>query len=113
VNELTLNANPLKVREYLAAGLPVVSSAIPEVERIGLCKLARTTEEFVQQVDAALAEGPGPSLARAQRIFHESWDARVDAIRGQVAAAMVRRRAAQSGGLQRRGWRGGDSPGPA
>jgi len=28
MNELTLAANPLKIREYLAAGLPVVSSAI-------------------------------------------------------------------------------------
>ena len=34
VNELTLNANPLKAREYLAAGLQVVSTAIPEVEAI-------------------------------------------------------------------------------
>ena len=32
VSEVTLNANPLKAREYLAAGLPVVSTAIPEVE---------------------------------------------------------------------------------
>ena len=29
-NELTENANPLKLREYLAAGLPVVSTDIPE-----------------------------------------------------------------------------------
>lgn len=91
VNELTLNSNPLKVREYLAAGLPVVSSALPEVERVGLCKLARTTEEFVQRVDECLREGAGPSLARAQRIFHESWDARVDEIRRHVGAALMRR----------------------
>jgi len=39
VNELTLAANPLKVREYLAAGLPVVSTAIPEVERLGVCRI--------------------------------------------------------------------------
>ena len=29
VGRLTLNANPLKVREYLASGLPVVSSDLP------------------------------------------------------------------------------------
>lgn len=93
VNELTLNANPLKVREYLAAGLPVVSSAIPEVEKVGLCKIARTSEEFVQKVDECLAEGAGPSQERAQRIFHESWDSRVDDIRRHVGAAIIRRRA--------------------
>src|SRR5262249_58655080 len=36
LNELTLNANPLKVREYLAAGLPGVSTDIPQVRRPGL-----------------------------------------------------------------------------
>lgn len=89
-SELTLNANPLKVREYLAAGLPVVATALPEVERIGLCKLARTPEEFVRQVEACLAEGGGPSRERAQRIVHESWDAKVDEIRHHVGAAMAR-----------------------
>src|SRR5262249_55425523 len=34
INELTLAANPLKLREYLAAGLPVIASAIPEAERL-------------------------------------------------------------------------------
>lgn len=92
INELTLNANPLKVREYLAAGLPVVSTPIPEVEKVGLCRLARTTEEFVQQVDAALEEGAGPSMERAKRIFHESWDSRVDDIRRHVGYALRRRR---------------------
>lgn len=91
VNELTLNSNPLKVREYIAAGLPVVSSAIPEVEKVGLCKIARTTEEFVQKVDECLAEGAGPKLERARKIFHESWDARVDDIRRHVGQATARK----------------------
>lgn len=87
-NELTLNANPLKVREYLAAGLPCVSTPLPEVERVGLCKLAKTPAEYVAQVDAALAEGAGPDRKRAQKIFHESWDARVDDIRRYFGARM-------------------------
>ena len=87
-NELTLNANPLKVREYLAAGLPCVSTPLPEVEQVGLCKLARTPEEAVRQVEACLQEGAGPSRERAQWIFHESWQVRVEEIRGHVARTM-------------------------
>ncbi len=37
LNRLTLNANPLKIREYLAAGLPVVSTDIPEVRILDMC----------------------------------------------------------------------------
>ncbi|ADO71488.1 spore coat polysaccharide biosynthesis glycosyltransferase ExoP [Stigmatella aurantiaca] len=90
VNELTLNANPLKVREYLAAGLPVVSTDIPEVRKVGLCKIATSTEDFVRKVDECLAEGPGPDRTRAERIFHESWDARVEEIRSFVGEAMLK-----------------------
>ncbi|OJT21566.1 glycosyltransferase [Archangium sp. Cb G35] len=90
VNELTLNANPLKVREYLAAGVPVVSSDIPEVRKVGLCKLAKDTEDFVRKVDECLAEGAGPSRERAERIRHESWEAKVEEIRGFVGEAMVK-----------------------
>ncbi len=95
VNELTLNSNPLKVREYLAAGLPVVSSPIPEVEKVGLCRIAATPEDFVRGVDEALKQGAGPSMERAKRIFHESWDARVDEIRRHVGMATRRKEAQQ------------------
>src|SRR5690349_7342882 len=87
-NELTLNANPLKVREYLAAGLPCVSTPLPEVEKVGLCRLARTPEEAVQQVEECLREGAGPSRERAQQIFHESWQARVEEIRRHVGRTL-------------------------
>ncbi|PTL77279.1 spore coat polysaccharide biosynthesis glycosyltransferase ExoP [Vitiosangium sp. GDMCC 1.1324] len=90
VNELTLNANPLKVREYLAAGLPVVSSDIPEVRKVGLCKVASSTEDFVRKVDECLADGAGPTRERAERIRHESWEAKVEEIRGFVGEAMVK-----------------------
>jgi glycosyltransferase involved in cell wall biosynthesis len=85
VNELTLNANPLKVREYLAAGLPVVSTPIPEVDVLGLCRIAASPDEFIMHIEEALAE-PGPSPARSEAIRHESWGARLDEIRGHLAS---------------------------
>lgn len=80
INELTLNANPLKVREYLAAGLPVVSTAIPEVEVLGLCRIGRDHDSFMRELEEALAD-PGPSRERSEAIRHESWAARLDDIR--------------------------------
>ncbi|HEY3447936.1 MAG TPA: glycosyltransferase [Myxococcales bacterium] len=91
VNELTLNSNPLKVREYLAAGLPVVSTAIPEVEQLGQCLVAHDTPQFLAQVRRALRV-PGPRRARSDRIRSESWEARLEEIRGHVAALESSRR---------------------
>jgi glycosyltransferase involved in cell wall biosynthesis len=84
INELTLNANPLKVREYLAAGLPVVSTAIPEVEVLGLCRIGHDKESFIREVEIALQD-PGPTVARSEQIRSESWNARVDELREHMA----------------------------
>jgi glycosyltransferase involved in cell wall biosynthesis len=85
ISELTLNANPLKVREYLAAGLQVVSTAIPEVEVLGQCRIGSNAEEFIREIELALAD-PGPGRARSEAMRAESWEARVDEIRGHLAS---------------------------
>ena len=85
ISEVTLNANPLKVREYLAAGLPVVSTAIPEVEVLGMCRIGRDPAGFIAEIEAALAD-PGPKAARSEQVRSESWAARIEEIRGHVAA---------------------------
>jgi len=85
ISEVTLNANPLKAREYLAAGLPCVSTAIPEVEVLGQCGIGRTHEEFLQRIDEALQQ-PGPQLSRSERMKSESWSARLNDIRCHLAS---------------------------
>lgn len=85
VNEVTLNANPLKLREYLAAGLPVVSTAIPEVEVLDSCRIAQNKEEFVRHLGAALLE-PGPSAARSDAVRDQSWEARLAEIAGHLSS---------------------------
>jgi len=83
-NELTVNANPLKLREYLAAGLPVIASPIPEVVRYASqVALASTAEEYEKAIDALLKKDDlGPSLARSAKMASESWDAKVIEIEG-------------------------------
>ncbi|HEY2744491.1 MAG TPA: glycosyltransferase [Polyangia bacterium] len=78
-NELTENANPLKLREYLAAGLPVVSTDIPEAVAVAErgVYLADGADAFVTRVGEALQECAGPDRARSDAMARESWDAKV------------------------------------
>ncbi|HEY1585987.1 MAG TPA: glycosyltransferase [Polyangia bacterium] len=78
-NELTENANPLKLREYLAAGLPVVSTDIPEAVAVAErgVYLADGADAFVTRVGEALSGSAGPDRARSDAMARESWDAKV------------------------------------
>jgi glycosyltransferase involved in cell wall biosynthesis len=89
MNELTLAANPLKLREYLAAGLPVVATPLPEVKRLGnLVRTATTPEEFLAEVEVLLAEGRrGPDLAESAKMDSESWDGKVEQLSRLLVAA--------------------------
>ncbi len=80
VNQLTQSANPLKVREYLAAGLPVVSTAIPEVEMMGNCLIGESHEDFIRRTEEALKD-PGRREEISDSVAHESWEARVQELR--------------------------------
>lgn len=84
INELTLAANPLKVREYLAAGLETVSTDIPEVRILDFCRIGETHEEFIKEIEAALTT-PEPREKISDSIRAESWEARVDELRQIVA----------------------------
>ena len=88
MNELTLASNPLKVREYLAAGLPVVSTAIPEVERLGVCRIGKDAGEIVREIAAAITAGAGPSEVRAAQVRGEGWEARVEEMEEIVVSAL-------------------------
>jgi glycosyltransferase involved in cell wall biosynthesis len=80
VNELTLAANPLKLREYLAAGLPVVSSAIPEAEKLKhILHIGNNQAHFLEQIQGLIDSGKtGPQLSISFQMDSESWDAKVE-----------------------------------
>ena len=97
INDVTLGSNPLKAREYLASGLPTVSTAIPEVEVLGRCRVAADHGAFLHEVEAALRV-PGPDRDRSESMRSEGWEARVEEIRRHVSALdPYRRRAATPG----------------
>lgn len=86
MNELTRHSSPLKLREYLAAGLPIVATALPEVVKFnGLVSLASTAEEYICRIDSLLERGiHGPSRERAERVSAESWDYKVKEIEHRI-----------------------------
>ncbi len=86
VNRQTRHSNPLKLREYLATGKPVVAVPTPETERFaGVVALADTPEKFLAAIERALAEDtPEAAAKRRDAIRGSSWDARF-----QQTAAIV------------------------
>jgi glycosyltransferase involved in cell wall biosynthesis len=78
----TAFVNPLKLREYLSAGVPVVSTPVPEVTRFREhCRIAATRGEFVDAIEAALKDGGAMARrVRSDSMKDETWSARVVAV---------------------------------
>lgn len=78
-NEATRFISPTKTPEYMAAGLPAVSTSIRDVVRPygqqGLVRIADAPEEFVAACEEALVEDRGTRLAQHDAfLLDKSWD---------------------------------------
>lgn len=84
LNELTRNMNPIKLREYLAAGLPVVSRPcpLPELDTYGTdVRIADTADEWIAALEQAMADrNPAADLRRSRLVANDSWAARTETI---------------------------------
>jgi glycosyltransferase involved in cell wall biosynthesis len=77
--------NPVKLKEYLAVGRPVVSTPFDELEHYrGLVRRVRTAEEFAYAIRAALASPHDPAPGR-DRVRAETWAAKADRVAGELA----------------------------
>jgi glycosyltransferase involved in cell wall biosynthesis len=85
-NAFTSYGSAIKVREYLATGKPVVMAPLYEyLETPGL-RFYRGAQEFIAQVEAALAEDtPAPAAQRQAVVRQNTWDARATQL-----AALIR-----------------------
>ncbi len=83
-------ANPLKLREYLAAGRPVVATAFPALGQYRPhVAVADTADAFADALQAALQDPPGAAAARQASVSADAWSARA-----VQAAALIDRLAA-------------------
>ena len=98
LNEATRSISPTKTLEYMAAGKPIVSTAIRDVVALygGVVRIAEGPDSFAAAVEAALDEGP---REREQRVRQErallrrsAWDR----VAGEMDA-LIRHGLAQKG----------------
>jgi glycosyltransferase involved in cell wall biosynthesis len=99
LNRQVRNANPLKLREYLATGKPVISVPTPEVERFAShVRIAATREAFLAEVEGALrGDSAERRAARMSAVRPLSWDARVAEVLTTVCERLARKRAVAEG----------------
>jgi glycosyltransferase involved in cell wall biosynthesis len=99
LNEATQYINPTKTLEYMAAGKPIVSTAVPDVVRnfTPVVRVAGTAEEFAAAVDGALRNPDRKLIAQGIECAADaSWDAIVGHMREHILDA-VRSRTTRSG----------------
>jgi UDP-galactopyranose mutase len=107
LNESTRYISPTKTPEYLAAGLPVVSTQIADVivpyGEMGLVHIASTPDEFVSAIQKALNEDGEERRQKADeflsrsswdRTFEEMYSLIQDAINGKAGSASAEAAAA-------------------
>jgi GT2 family glycosyltransferase/glycosyltransferase involved in cell wall biosynthesis len=90
VNDITEATNPVKFYEYLYGGKPVVAPALTELlPYADVSYLARGHDEFLTQLERALAEPPDdPRRAARRQVAEENdWEQRYEAIDDGVVEA--------------------------
>jgi glycosyltransferase involved in cell wall biosynthesis len=81
LNELTRSIFPMKVYEYLAAGLPVVATPLPSLAGVDAVASAPDAEGIAALLDEALEhDGAERRSARSRDAHAHSWEHRIEEI---------------------------------
>ena len=81
MNELTKNINPLKLKEYLSTGRPVISTPLPEVLQLKkYLYIAKTKSEFLTVIESILNNLPIQNIESAADYIQksETWKAKAN-----------------------------------
>lgn len=90
ITQETTHASPLKVYEYLAAGLPVVAADVPGARQFAdVVANVSSATEWEAAIAAALAcDDPARRAARRAAVAPHTWDARVETLSSFLTEAL-------------------------
>jgi len=90
INSLTISVNPLKLMEYFALGLPVVSTPLPEVTKYKDCVfIASDAKTFGDAIQQALGEDSRKArISRPQIAKSHSWEKKALELRNWIEDAL-------------------------
>ncbi|WP_028778802.1 methyltransferase domain-containing protein [Shimazuella kribbensis] len=74
VRDMTHSSSPIKMYEYLAAGIPVISTPIQEAIECPYVATGATATEWIQKTEELMTQNPDELQSFA---FKESWETRV------------------------------------
>ncbi len=81
INDLTRSVFPMKVYEYLAAGLPTLATPLPALDGVEGVDVVRNVDELVATVERELAvDSPRRRRERSAAAAAHSWEARIEEI---------------------------------
>jgi glycosyltransferase involved in cell wall biosynthesis len=87
INALTVSVFPMKVYEYLSAGLPVVSTRLPSLEGVRGLTVVPDARSAARELARLLAEDPGKTRAAQQdAAAGHTWEARLSEIDTAIRA---------------------------
>jgi glycosyltransferase involved in cell wall biosynthesis len=81
VDELTRSVFPMKVYEYLAAGLPTVATPLPAIREVEGISFAETAADMVHELETAIRDDSEQARQDRSRLARShSWETRLDDI---------------------------------
>lgn len=92
-NDVTRYVHPIKALEYLAAGLPTVSTELPDLVHLAASiRFAETPQQWLAAIEdslAASARSPALVQARRQAVAHCTWQKLADSLAARLDAQLA------------------------